>query len=91
MFCLFQEFDRNQLVVKGVVISTLENYLPSRYEEHYFNSAISDSISTDRSLEDTRNPSCNSSKYSKEEFGKTSVIISFHNEAISTLLRTITR
>lgn len=83
--------DTNQLVVKGVVINSLDNYLPSHYEEHYFNSLISDSILTDRTINDTRNPSCNISKYSKEVFGKTSVIISFHNEAISTLLRTITR
>lgn len=56
-----------------------------------FNQIASDSTSFDRVLWDIRNPVCKS-KYSSvnlDELPQTSVIICFHNEARSALLRTI--
>lgn len=77
-------------------------YLPSNYSDeikkliddgwknHQFNQYISDIISINRSLSDDRTDYCKSmhGNYS-ENLPKTSVIITFHNEAWSTLLRTV--
>lgn len=56
--------------------------------EHSYNPIVSDKISLNRSLPDTRPPSCLHRKYSKN-LPAVSVIIIFHNEHLSLLLRTI--
>ena len=60
----------------------------SAYAENGFNIRVSDRISLDRSLKDIRHPNCKTRKYSGT-LPSTSVIIPFHNEGWSTLLRTV--
>lgn len=56
--------------------------------QYGFNLAKSNSLPLYRELEDRRSPSCKSIQYPKD-MPKTSVIIIFYNEALSTLLRNI--
>ena len=49
---------------------------------------VSDRVSPDRSLRDIRHPNCKTRKY-LSSLPSTSVIIPFHNEGWSTLIRTI--
>ncbi|XP_074622929.1 polypeptide N-acetylgalactosaminyltransferase 1-like [Acropora palmata] len=60
------------------------------FDNHSFNVILSDHISLDRTLKDVRGPKCRS-KHSKypTELPTTSVVICFHNEALSVLLRTV--
>ncbi|XDB54205.1 hypothetical protein AB1E18_007675 [Capra hircus] len=58
------------------------------YRQHAFNQLESDKLSPDRPIRDTRHYSCPSMSYSSD-LPATSVIITFHNEARSTLLRTV--
>lgn len=63
-----------------------------RYDELFkrnsFNQYASDMISVHRRLPDIRNPSCKQETYPKN-LPSTSIIICFHNEAWSVLLRTV--
>jgi len=60
------------------------------WENNAFNQYISDIISVNRTLPDVRDPSCKNLNYTNlKQLPKTSVIICFHNEAWSVLLRTI--
>ncbi|KAM8921696.1 polypeptide N-acetylgalactosaminyltransferase 16 [Pelodytes ibericus] len=58
------------------------------YRQHAFNQLESDKLSSDRPIRDTRHYRCTSVHYDTD-LPSTSVIITFHNEARSTLLRTI--
>ncbi|XP_077182591.1 polypeptide N-acetylgalactosaminyltransferase 10 isoform X2 [Paroedura picta] len=58
------------------------------YRENGFNIFVSDKISLNRSLPDIRHPNCNKKLY-HEKLPNTSVIIPFHNEGWSSLLRTV--
>ncbi|XP_071086453.1 uncharacterized protein [Haliotis cracherodii] len=58
------------------------------YKQHYFNQYVSDMVSVRRRLFDDRPTSCRTKFYSGK-LPEVSVIISFHNEAWSTLLRLI--
>uniref|UniRef100_A0A8D2I410 Polypeptide N-acetylgalactosaminyltransferase 10 n=1 Tax=Urocitellus parryii TaxID=9999 RepID=A0A8D2I410_UROPR len=58
------------------------------YRENGFNIYVSDKISLNRSLPDIRHPNCNSKRY-LEKLPNTSIIIPFHNEGWSSLLRTV--
>ncbi|CAH1261913.1 GALNT14 [Branchiostoma lanceolatum] len=60
------------------------------YKRHAFNLAESDKISSNRLVPDTRNYRCSALEYDASSLPPTSVIITFHNEARSALLRTIT-
>eukprot|EP00058_Branchiostoma_floridae_P011379 XP_002596867.1 hypothetical protein BRAFLDRAFT_129116 [Branchiostoma floridae] len=60
------------------------------YKRHAFNLAESDKISSNRPVPDTRNYRCSAFEYDASSLPQTSVIITFHNEARSALLRTIT-
>ena len=53
------------------------------------NVTLSDQISLDRDIEDTRPPICKAFNYDNIKLPKASVIIPFYNEALSMLLRTI--
>lgn len=60
------------------------------WENNAFNQYVSDIISVNRSLPDVRDPACKPLKYPQvSELPPTSVIICFHNEAWSVLLRTV--
>jgi len=62
------------------------------YARNKFNQAASDKIASNREVPDTRSGSCKALDWSSEKYTTyppTSVIITFHNEARSTLLRTI--
>jgi len=54
-----------------------------------FNLVVSDSISVDRQLDDVRSAECSEVTYTESTLPHTSVIIVFHNEAWSTLVRTV--
>uniref|UniRef100_H3CQA9 Polypeptide N-acetylgalactosaminyltransferase n=1 Tax=Tetraodon nigroviridis TaxID=99883 RepID=H3CQA9_TETNG len=58
------------------------------YRENGFNIYISDRISLNRSLPDIRHSNCKQKLYA-EKLPNTSVIIPFHNEGWSSLLRTV--
>ncbi|KAH7940195.1 hypothetical protein HPB52_022110 [Rhipicephalus sanguineus] len=63
------------------------------YERHKFNQEASDALPSNRAIPDTRHPQCipEGSLQPGEKLPPTSVIITFHNEARSALLRTIVR
>lgn len=65
----------------------------SNYEKLFrvngFNAALSDKIALDRSIPDIRHKTCKTKKYLKN-LPSVSVIIPFHNEHWTTLLRTVT-
>ncbi|XP_003970870.3 polypeptide N-acetylgalactosaminyltransferase 10 [Takifugu rubripes] len=58
------------------------------YRENGFNIYVSDRISLNRSVPDIRHPNCKQKLYA-EKLPNTSVIIPFHNEGWSSLLRTV--
>ncbi|VDM65115.1 unnamed protein product [Strongylus vulgaris] len=60
-----------------------------RFLENQFNVMASEMISVNRSLPDYRSAECQAQVYQKENLPKTSIIIVFHNEAWTTLLRTL--
>ncbi|XP_041940090.1 polypeptide N-acetylgalactosaminyltransferase-like 6 [Alosa sapidissima] len=60
----------------------------SVYKENGFNIYVSNNIALDRSLPDIRHPNCRQKLY-LENLPNTSIIIPFHNEGWSSLLRTI--
>uniref|UniRef100_A0A182NCS3 Polypeptide N-acetylgalactosaminyltransferase n=1 Tax=Anopheles dirus TaxID=7168 RepID=A0A182NCS3_9DIPT len=59
------------------------------FEQHHFNRTVSDRLGIDRPIPDTRHPNCQQRTYLTTPGRTTSVIITFHNEATSALLRTI--
>ena len=59
-----------------------------KFKIHQFNLLVSEMISVNRSLKDVRMEACKSKKY-PAVLPTTSVVIVFHNEAWSTLLRSI--
>lgn len=61
----------------------------SAFSRHAFNQANSDVIPVDRDIPDSRNEECRRKHYDISKLPATSVIITFHNEARSTLLRTV--
>jgi len=74
---------------QGKPVPLLEHEkLDSAYKDNGFNILVSDRISLDRSLHDIRHASCKSKKY-YSDLHDVSVVIPFHNEGLSTLLRTI--
>uniref|UniRef100_A0A8C2H609 Polypeptide N-acetylgalactosaminyltransferase n=1 Tax=Cyprinus carpio TaxID=7962 RepID=A0A8C2H609_CYPCA len=58
------------------------------YRENGFNIFVSDRIALNRSLPDIRHPNCKTKLYT-EDLPNTSIIIPFHNEGWSSLLRTV--
>ncbi|CAB3234120.1 unnamed protein product [Arctia plantaginis] len=59
------------------------------YSLHSYNILVGDKISINRSLPDMRSDSCRFVKFDLENLPTATVIIVFHNEAWSTLLRTV--
>ncbi|CAI5445692.1 unnamed protein product [Caenorhabditis angaria] len=54
-----------------------------------FNLYVSDRISVNRTIPDVRKPTCRNLTYEIDKLPNTSVIIVYHNEAYSTLMRTV--
>lgn len=74
---------------KGVLIPTeLEAEMKEKFKLNQFNIMASDKIQLNRSLLDVRQEGCKSKKY-PALLPTTSIVIVFHNEAWSTLLRTV--
>lgn len=61
------------------------------YAKNKFNQAASDRLTSNRAIPDTRSTQCKAKDWPAHHLPDTSVIITFHNEARSTLLRTIVR
>ena len=64
------------------------------YKRNKFNQKASDKLPSNRQIPDTRGSGCRAKDYSSavaNPLPPTSIIITFHNEARSTLLRTIVR
>lgn len=77
------------VILKNLTIAQ-QNLVKVGWENNAFNQYISDLISLNRSLPEVRDPSCKRVKYpDPSELPATSIIICFHNEAWSVLLRTI--
>uniref|UniRef100_T1KB10 Polypeptide N-acetylgalactosaminyltransferase n=1 Tax=Tetranychus urticae TaxID=32264 RepID=T1KB10_TETUR len=76
------------VVLPTNVSSEVQSLVSKGWEDNAFNQYISDMISLRRSLPDVRDPQCKNEKY-HENLPQTSVIICFHNEAWSVLLRTV--
>nr|CAB3248240.1 polypeptide N-acetylgalactosaminyltransferase 2 [Phallusia mammillata] len=64
-------------------------YSNDPYKRNSFNQARSDEVTCNRNIPDTRNHRCWSQTYEVDKLPSTSIIITFHNEARSTLLRTV--
>ncbi|XP_035681271.1 polypeptide N-acetylgalactosaminyltransferase 10-like [Branchiostoma floridae] len=67
---------------------TAEERGPHAYEECGFNIKASNKISLDRAIPDIRHPNCASKKYVRD-LPDVSLVIPFHNEGWTTLLRTV--
>ncbi|XP_074807258.1 polypeptide N-acetylgalactosaminyltransferase-like 6 isoform X1 [Natator depressus] len=67
---------------------TEEDRDDSAYRENGFNILVSNNIALERSLPDIRHPNCKHKVY-LEKLPNTSIIIPFHNEGWTSLLRTI--
>ncbi|XP_035211865.1 polypeptide N-acetylgalactosaminyltransferase 16-like isoform X2 [Stegodyphus dumicola] len=59
------------------------------FAKHAFNFYASNSVAPDRNIPDSRHPNCKNKIYNIPQSFSVSVIITFHNEARSALLRTI--
>ncbi|NP_001161259.1 polypeptide GalNAc transferase 6-like [Nasonia vitripennis] len=66
---------------------SMEDLKDRLYKVNGFNAALSDLISLNRSIPDIRHPDCKNKRYLKD-LDPVSVVVSFHNEHFSTLMRT---
>ncbi|XP_071039906.1 putative polypeptide N-acetylgalactosaminyltransferase 9 [Parasteatoda tepidariorum] len=89
---LLKDYDKPGEYGKPVIlndVSEVEEYvIASGWRRHAFNEFVSDRVSLHRQLPDARPKGCKNETYS-QNLPKTSIIICFHNEAWSTLLRTV--
>ena len=76
-------------VVLGNVSSQIQELIKKGWAQHEFNEFVSDLVSVRRSLPDPREEYCLQKNLYLEKLPSTSVIIIFHNEAWSTLLRSV--
>jgi len=76
---------------KAVKFTTEEDKKKSKdmFKINQFNLMASDMISLDRSLKDVRTPACKAHKIDNVKLPTTAIVIVFHNEAWTTLLRTV--
>ncbi|CAG9531035.1 unnamed protein product [Cercopithifilaria johnstoni] len=80
----WKDFDHEAFLRKGSLHPGED-----RYAANKFNQAASDATRWDRDIIDSREASCGTVIYDIETLPSTSVIITYHNEARSTLLRTV--
>lgn len=81
---LGSEFNLVEYLSKKAIQPNMDPYVKNK-----FNQKASDSLPPDRSIIDTRHYHCQQKHYNLDELPPTSIIITYHNEARSTLLRTI--
>ncbi|CAF3234239.1 unnamed protein product [Rotaria socialis] len=72
-----------------VIPNELKEEAKKRFVENQFNILASDLMALNRSVRDQRSPKCLAHKF-PSDLPSTSIIIVFHNEGNSTLLRTLT-
>ncbi|CAF4311465.1 unnamed protein product [Rotaria sp. Silwood2] len=72
-----------------VIPSNLKDAAKKRFPENQFNIVASDLIALNRSINDQRSSKCRSHEF-PPDLPTTSIVIVFHNEGNSTLLRTLT-
>ena len=82
-----QDFGHNGVAV--VVPDELKDDAKRLFKIHQFNLVASDLVPKDRELPDIRSAECKQKHYDVASLPSTSVVIVFHNEAWSTLIRTI--
>ncbi|XP_074659676.1 polypeptide N-acetylgalactosaminyltransferase 5-like [Tubulanus polymorphus] len=82
------EMARPVLIEKSKLNTSEREKYDKGWKQHDFNQYASDLVSVRRSLPDFRQPECKDLKY-KEILPEASVIVCFHNEAWSVLLRTV--
>lgn len=76
-------------VILGNVSSDIKEKVKQGWKRHEFNEFVSDLVSVRRTLPDPRQDYCMQKNLYLEKLPSTSVIIIFHNEAWSTLLRSV--
>ncbi|MXQ89618.1 hypothetical protein E5288_WYG022120 [Bos mutus] len=90
--CYLTPYSLNQNTGKGEhgkpYPLTEEDHDDSAYRENGFNIFVSNNIALERSLPDIRHANCKHKMY-LERLPNTSIIIPFHNEGWTSLLRTI--
>ncbi|CAF1312864.1 unnamed protein product, partial [Didymodactylos carnosus] len=72
-----------------VIPSELKDEAKKRFKENQFNIVASDLIALNRSINDQRSAKCRAHEF-PSDLPTTSIVIVFHNEGNSTLLRTLT-
>ena len=73
----------------AVILSAAEELMKHELlKSNGFNALVSDKISLDRALKDIRHPGCRTQKY-LAKLPKASIVVPFHNEHWTTLLRTV--
>ena len=77
------------VTIEANLTSDEQKFFDEGWKKHSFNEYISDKISLHRSLKDVRHAECKTPGRYASDLPKTSIIICFHNEAWSTLLRTV--
>ncbi|CAI4225303.1 unnamed protein product [Auanema sp. JU1783] len=80
----WHEFDSDSYVRKGAWEEGEDKYAKNK-----FNQAASDAEKIDRPIMDSRERNCKNLEYPEWSLEPTSIIITYHNEARSTLLRTV--
>lgn len=74
---------------KNYIAKTLVGEGGDAYAANKFNQVESDKLASNRPIPDTRHGNCRNVDWKPDQLKKTSVIITFHNEARSALLRTV--
>lgn len=81
--------ENGRAVVLSNVSARVQQKIDRGWKRHQFNEFLSDIISIRRNLQDPREAYCKQDGLYLEQLPSTSVIVIFHNEAWSTLLRTV--